>query len=168
MSIPKPTLIFVPGAWHGPEAFTPVTSLLSASGYTCTGVALPSVDSHPAQPDFTADVSAIRSAIEAAADAEQDVFVVMHSYGGIPGTEATKGLSKSDRRGEGKRGGVAGLVYICAFALERGKSLHSTLPEGGLAWIKDEVFSFSFCFFRPLLSFFRLFMLRRLCVGCVS
>jgi len=138
MSIPKPTIILVPGAWHGPEAFAPVTSLLSGAGYTVTGITLPSVGASPALPNFDKDVAAIREAIVAAADQEQDVFVVMHSYGGVCGSEATKGLSKSDRRSDGKRGGVAGLVYLCAFALERGKSLNSMLPADGLKWIVEE------------------------------
>jgi len=139
MSIPKPTLVFVPGAWHGPSSFDPVTNLLSASGYSISPVTLPSVGASPAQPSFAADVAAVRAAITEAADADADVFVVMHSYGGVPGSEATKGLGKGDRRSEGKRGGVAGLVYLCAFALDRGKSLQSVLPSDGLPWIKDVV-----------------------------
>jgi pimeloyl-ACP methyl ester carboxylesterase len=64
------------------------------------------------------------------ADGGHDIVIILHSYGGIPGTQAVAGLSKASRLAEGKKGGVIALVYLCAFLLQKGESLVSF--EGGL------------------------------------
>jgi pimeloyl-ACP methyl ester carboxylesterase len=64
------------------------------------------------------------------ADGGHDIVIILHSYGGIPGTQAVAGLSKTSRLAEGKKGGVIALVYLCAFLLQKGESLVSF--EGGL------------------------------------
>jgi hypothetical protein len=49
----------------------------------------------------------------------------MHSYSGMPGTEAPLGLTKQDREKSGAKGGVIRLVYVAALAM----------PEGpGVVW----------------------------------
>ncbi|RGP71250.1 hypothetical protein FLONG3_7200 [Fusarium longipes] len=45
---------------------------------------------------------------------EKDVVVVMHSYGGMYGSQAVQGLSKGERQQAGKKGGVTALVYVSA------------------------------------------------------
>ena len=69
----KPTIVVVPGAWHGPFHFKPLTSRLEAAGYEVHPMALPSIAKPGAEPenigDHTPDVKVIASAIEAAADA---------------------------------------------------------------------------------------------------
>ncbi|RFU24005.1 hypothetical protein B7463_g12330, partial [Scytalidium lignicola] len=57
----------------------------------------------------------------------KEVVLVMHSYGGIPGTESAKGLLKKDRAAEQKAGGIVSLVYIASFLLPQGESLASFL-----------------------------------------
>lgn len=116
----KPTVLLVPGAWHEPGSFAPLTSQLEAAGYTVRGVSLPSIGGEKPLKDFQPDVDAIRSMIETAADADEDILVLMHSYGSMPAGEAVKGLDKMSRRKEGKTGGVSHLFYCSAFVL--GKS----------------------------------------------
>jgi hypothetical protein len=58
-----------------------------------------------------------------AADAGKDVILVMHSYGGVPGSAAAKDLSKEERAKESKPGGIVRLVYLAAFPIEEGVSL---------------------------------------------
>lgn len=109
----KATLLFVPGAWHTPDCYDPTTDLLKAAGYTCIGIYLPSVVTGPPYAkDFTVDVEAIRAAILKEADASNDVILIMHSYGGVPGGAACDGLLKEQRKEQGKMGGVIGLVYL--------------------------------------------------------
>ena len=36
----KPTIVFVPGAWHSPDCFSPTSALLEAQGYKFRGVTL--------------------------------------------------------------------------------------------------------------------------------
>jgi len=122
----KPIVIFVPGAWHTPESFALVAAHLEDAGYEYTGVDKPSVSLRPPYiQSFEPDVEAVRKEVLAASDAGNDVVLVMHSYGGIPGSAAAKGLSKEDREKEGKKGGIVRLVYISSFAIEEGQSLIS-------------------------------------------
>lgn len=119
MAFTKPTIILVHGAWHSPTHFSPLTDLLTSAGYTVNAVTLPSVHTKPAPPDFSADVSTIRSSILSAANSGQDVVVIAHSYGGIPSTEACRGVSKAELG----TGGVIRIIYLCAFAIDAGESL---------------------------------------------
>lgn len=61
----------------------------------------------------------------------------MHSYGGVPGSSAARGLGKVQRVGEGKTGGVVGLIYISGFVLPGGASVAD--GQGGQlpAWVKQ-------------------------------
>lgn len=90
----KPTIVMVPGAWHGTNCFDLIASSLQSHGYETIQVTTPSVGS--AQP-FSADVQAIRDAIAAASDSG-DVLLFMHSYGGVPRCCAVEGLRKEDVR----------------------------------------------------------------------
>ncbi|KAJ9618850.1 hypothetical protein H2203_008666 [Taxawa tesnikishii (nom. ined.)] len=108
MAFTKPTIILVHGAWHSPTHFSPLTDLLTSAGYTVNAVTLPSVHTKPAPPDFSADVSTIRSSILSAANSGQDVVVIAHSYGGIPSTEACRGVSKAEL------GTGADTEYMCS------------------------------------------------------
>ncbi|KAE9967015.1 hypothetical protein BLS_001101 [Venturia inaequalis] len=120
----KPIIVFVPGAWHLPSCFELVENLLKPAGYECIGVRTPSVRKEPPFPkDASDDVQAIRAALVTAIGEENDVVVVMHSYGGFPGSAACKGMSKEDRVKEGMKGGVVHLVYIASFAVEEGRSM---------------------------------------------
>lgn len=66
------------------------------------------------------------------------MILVLHSYGGISGTESAKGLLKKDREAELKKGGINSIVYVAAFLLPLDASLKSFL--GDLApWIIFEV-----------------------------
>ena len=57
------------------------------------------------------------------ADQEKDVVIVTHSYGGIPGTECSKGLSKEERHEAGKSAGISRFVYVTSMVPTPGKSL---------------------------------------------
>ena len=62
-----------------------------------------------------------------------DVVVVVHSAGGITGSEATKNLSKPEREAAGKKGGVIRMVYLCAFAAPEGVAVYSA-TKGPAKW----------------------------------
>jgi hypothetical protein len=141
----KPIIVFVPGAWHTPEYFELVEMRLKSAGYQYFGVRTPSVRKEPPFPkDGGDDVDAVRDTLNSAIGDGNDVVVVMHSYGGIPGSAACKGMSKEDRIKEGKKGGVIKLVYIASFALPEGANLSGGTGtkegEQGLAeWCIPEV-----------------------------
>ena len=99
--------------------------LTKQHGYPTLGINLPSVNASPALKTFDEDVVAVRAAISSIVDQPGggEVILVMHSMGGLPGTEATEGFAVDDRKKEKKEGGVVRLVYISAYAMEEGKSV---------------------------------------------
>lgn len=100
-------------------------------------VDLKSVGGEPI-PGFQPDVEAVRSTIESACDADQDVILFLHSYAGIVGSEAVKNLDKASRRKEGKSGGVVHLIYCCAFVLPEGAHLMAPSNDTDPPWVNTE------------------------------
>lgn len=68
------------------------------------------------------DAEHIHGIIEALANDGKDVLVVMSSFGGIPGTQAVKDLTRRERQEVGKPGGVTGLVYASALLIKEGQN----------------------------------------------
>ena len=128
------TIIFVPGAWHTPDAFSQVASILESKGYNTELISLASVGPKTHLKDFQPDVKLIRDAITRAADANQKVILVGHSYGGIPMTEAAHNLSYITRRSQGHEGGVTHLFYMCSFIIPADKSLIEAFGGNDLPW----------------------------------
>ncbi len=126
MAVSKNTaFVLVPGSFSPPSFFDIVILFLNAKGYEAFTVPLESAGERPSLGPATMadDAASIRATILPLVNARKDVVIGMNSYGGIPGTESTKGLSKADRKKEGKIGGVVGLVYIAAFMVTSGTSL---------------------------------------------
>jgi pimeloyl-ACP methyl ester carboxylesterase len=124
----KPTLILVPGSWHVPEHFEPMTKLLESHGYNAVGARLVSNrQTPPYGQTLSEDAAAVSSRILTECDAGNDIVVVMHSYGGVVGSSAVKGLTKKDREAQGLKGGVVGLIYIAAFVFEEGTKMWDLL-----------------------------------------
>lgn len=130
----KPTFVLVPGAWHGPESFSPLTRLLEKHGYVVDAVPLASVGSSPPRSGFNEDVDNVTTILEKHADMGSDIVLVTHSYGGIPGSSACQGLLTADREAVGKTGGVIHLVYIAAFAVDKDVCLMDGLGGNPLPW----------------------------------
>lgn len=103
------TVVLVHGAWHGPWCWRHVVDGLESAGVRSVAVSLPSVD--PAQEGgLTADAGAVREAIEGVGG---PVVLCGHSYGGTVITEV------------GDHPAVRHLVYLTAFASDRGETLLS-------------------------------------------
>ncbi|OAX82648.1 hypothetical protein ACJ72_03010 [Emergomyces africanus] len=131
--MPKPTIVFVPGAFHTPAIFDPVLPFLHVAGYSTTAVYLPSLGVSPGIPDLSADTEAVRIVVSGLAKLEKDILIVAHSYGGVPTTETLQGLSKKEREAEGHAGGVIALLFISAHLPIKGKAaidiLNDCTPE---------------------------------------
>jgi hypothetical protein len=123
----KPTFFFISGMMGDSTLWNSLRSALKEYDYPSAVVELPS--NSPPEPltGFEPDVEAIRKGVTTLVEECKNVIVVMHSYGGFPGSEALKELSKKERKEQGKEGGVMRLVYIMAFLLPEGQSL---LPKG--------------------------------------
>jgi len=136
----KPTIVLVPGAWHKPEIYSDVKALLGAHGYPTIGIPLPSVGATPPNEDFTEDVTAIRNCLTQLVSEGKEVVLVVHSYAGLPGGEAPKGLGKKEREAQELKGGVIRYVVINGFATPEGfqptpKGEYSQFP----AWMKVDL-----------------------------
>lgn len=121
LNMTQPTFVLVPGAWHRPGIYSRVMDTLGAHGYPTVGLPLPSAGAKPPNTSFDEDVNGIRDSLTKLVDTEEkEVILVVHSYTGMPGAEAPKGLGKKERQGKGLKGGVVRLVYIMAFAMPEG------------------------------------------------
>ncbi|TKA37732.1 hypothetical protein B0A49_13638 [Cryomyces minteri] len=125
----NPTIV-VPGSFSTPPLYSGFIDQLSTHDYETVVIELPSVGgSTPAT--MTDDAAHIQSVIAGLANEGKDSILVMHSYGGIPGTEGVKGFSKNDREASSKKGGVRALVYVTALVVAPGASLASTIEGAG-------------------------------------
>jgi hypothetical protein len=117
----KPTIVLAPGAWHSPSHYETLLSLLQNAGYPKTSSHLPSVNSaDPKTATTEQDALFVREKILFhLLDEGKDVLLVLHSYGGLPGAAAAKGLSKTARSSGEKRWGYRVGIDVCACG-ERG------------------------------------------------
>ncbi|KAG9239196.1 Alpha/beta hydrolase fold-1 [Amylocarpus encephaloides] len=111
---PRPTLVFVPGAWHGASTWEKVSSLLEEQSYKCVKVSLPSTSSNAAT--FGDDVKAVQAAVVAETTEGHDVVVVVHSYGGQVGNSAVKGLTRKDDSSLAKGPSTGHIIGIAMMA----------------------------------------------------
>jgi pimeloyl-ACP methyl ester carboxylesterase len=108
----KCIFVIVCGAWHGPASFEPTGKLLCVKGYGVIGNEHLSSAAKPTQ-GFEPDIEALKKTIEGGLSTGKDVVLVMHSYGGMVGTEFTKYFIDAN---EGK---VVRMVWICATVCQR-------------------------------------------------
>ncbi|PYI11019.1 alpha/beta-hydrolase [Aspergillus sclerotiicarbonarius CBS 121057] len=126
-----PTILFVPGFWEGPTVFDPVSTLLTADGFTTEIAVLPSTGTtSPGNPSMADDIAAVRTHLEKIVQRWEEVILVLHSAGGFLGSAAMEGLSKSAVR----KGGVVKIVFLSGAVFPEGYE-HQPLPfavvEGG-------------------------------------
>lgn len=124
LTMSKPTILLVPGAWHTPQHYGVLLGSLEKAGYSTLAGRLPSVGAlDPRDKDVATDTAHVRELLMSEIERGSEVLLLMHSYGGIPGAAAAKGLSISERQADGKRGGVVGLLFISAFVMNEGDSM---------------------------------------------
>ncbi|KAJ5083528.1 Alpha/beta hydrolase fold-1 [Penicillium angulare] len=125
--------IIIPGSFSLPGSYTKlITALQSTNNAPATAIALPSVNDGTKFPPatLTDDVDLIRASMLAVLDSPsdpRDVVLICHSYGGLPGTCAVEGLSRSARASQGKTTAVVGIVYMAAFILPNGTCMRDTM-----------------------------------------
>ena len=106
----RPAILLVHGAWHSSACWDKVRAVLEARGRTVRAVDLPTVHAaDKASLGMYDDARAVRAAIDAIGG---PVVVVGHSYGGVPTTQGAAGAAN-----------VVHIVYLSAFALDKGESL---------------------------------------------
>ncbi|OKL62648.1 hypothetical protein UA08_01651 [Talaromyces atroroseus] len=79
----SPTVLLVPGAWCPPSVFDPLRDRLDVKGIASAVVALPSVGADPATTTIDDDIAYVRTELFALIDADAEVILAAHSYGGV-------------------------------------------------------------------------------------
>jgi len=110
----------VPGSFHKADIYSEVAEYLSKHGYPTISLPLPSAGAIPPHEDFSGDVKGIRDCLTELVSAGKEVVLVVHSYSGLPGGEAPKGLGKKEREANNLKGGVIRYVVINGFAMPEG------------------------------------------------
>jgi pimeloyl-ACP methyl ester carboxylesterase len=116
----RPNIVFVHGAWADGSTWSPVIEPLQGEGYHVIAPQFPLTS-------LTDDVARLRQVLEFQ---NGSTIVVGHSYGG----QVITALGSDAPN-------VVGLVYIAAFALERGESLGALLGQGPVTPALAHVFS---------------------------
>ncbi|KAL8741953.1 MAG: hypothetical protein Q9184_008322, partial [Pyrenodesmia sp. 2 TL-2023] len=130
-----PTIVLIQGSFQLPQVYEKLVDLLGSRGYptihpklpTCTGLE----SSDFPQRSLTEDAAAIHAKLAQLIEQEgKTVFVVLHSYGGLVGSEAIgEELAWISRKAQGQPGGVIHLFFFCAFILDEGQSVLGTFGE---------------------------------------
>ncbi|KAF2874997.1 Alpha/beta hydrolase fold-1 [Massariosphaeria phaeospora] len=126
-----PTIVLVHGAWHTPPAYQTFSDALTSAGFSVHCPRLPSCSgTSPPTASFAEDVEAVRAVVSDRVAAGERVFMVMHSYGGLVGTEAVTDDLLYKAGGSGG-GGVVHLLYLCAYMLQAGTSVIDIAKAAG-------------------------------------
>lgn len=141
MSTTKPTIVIIPGSFSPGSFYFATVDKLREYGYEAMVKDLPSASRLPPEKAATMyeDADYFRAIAEKLADEGKDVVFVTHSYGGVVGTEAAKGVLKTDRQAAGKPGGIVRLVYVTSVVPSQGGSLRSLLGDLVPSFIEIEV-----------------------------
>lgn len=124
----KPTIVLVPGSFGLPEFYNQILDPISSAGYDIKGLHMPTVGESTLKgrdgvpPTMYDDAAFIAERVEKLADEDKDIVLVAHSYGGVPVTQSTKGLSKKERESSGKKGGIVRIAYMTCLTPALGKS----------------------------------------------
>lgn len=114
----RPSVLLVPGSWHGAWAYDLVRAALAGRGIAARAIDLPSNGGGGTLGD---DAAAVRRALD---ESGEPTIVVGHSYGGIAVSEGAAGAPQA-----------VALVYLCAFMLDVGESLIDALQHVLPPWL---------------------------------
>lgn len=127
------TILFVPGASGLPEFYDKIANAIRSHGHSIHVVHKPSVGESAGKgregvlPTMYDDAAFIAAEITKLADQGDDVIVACHSYGGTPGSQSIKGLSKTSRTKAGKPGGVVRIAYMTCLVPKLGETAGAVL-----------------------------------------
>ncbi|KAJ8125147.1 dyp-type peroxidase [Lasiodiplodia mahajangana] len=113
----KPYFVFVTGSFAPPSFYDNIVAGITAKGYDIKVLHLPTVGLGPGKgrdgpaAGMHDDAAHIAKEVETLADEGREIILVAHSYGGMPATESTKGLSIKERQAAGKKGGIIRIAY---------------------------------------------------------
>lgn len=135
----NPTIVFSLSAWCPSCTLDPVRAQLQGLGFSSECFTHPSVGPESLPKILEDDVASLRETLINLANEGRDIVVVAHSYGGVVASSAVAGLLKSTRSDDGLLGGVIKIIFVAAFALDKGQSLLEVLGGEFAPWMTVEV-----------------------------
>lgn len=132
------SVVIVHGAWHVPERYQDLVDHLNSHGFDAQCPRLPTaVETLPLLDTATMkdDTATIKSTLQHLVDKGEKVILLMHSYGGVVGTNALDGLLWPQRQAQDLPGGVMGLVYMAAFVIPVGTCLNTPFGGDYVPWL---------------------------------
>lgn len=139
MSQTPPTIVFFAGAFADPSCFDILSEHFREQGYPTVYAHVPSLNPADATAVSTSqDAEETRNKVLLPLiEANKDLVIFVHSYGGVVGGAAAAGLSKQTRTAEGKPGGVIGLVYLVASLVGQGETMLQSVGGAYPPFIKQ-------------------------------
>ncbi|KAI0204930.1 Alpha/beta hydrolase fold-1 [Astrocystis sublimbata] len=142
----KPYILLATGSFAMASLYDDFVARVKARGYDMRALQLATVGLAPGKgrdtPPATLydDAALIAKEVEILADAGREVVLVAHSYGGMPATESTKGLTVKERQKQGKKGGIVRLAYMTVILTSPGYNSVDCLPpsDDGPMTLPDE------------------------------
>ena len=120
--------------------YEPLTKVLSSHGFPSIALRLPTLGASPPDKDLYDDIDYISAQLEELVEqGGKEVIVIVHSYGGIPGSSAARPFVKEERTQQGKKGGVIGVLYISSWATPAGKTVMEAAEGMNLDWVIIDV-----------------------------
>ena len=122
MSSP-PVFALVSGGWHQSSCYELLLAELHKRKYETRTTTLRSVGN--AAGTMESDIEGIRQdLLLPVLDRQRDVVLVLHSLSGLAGGSATLNMSAGDRKAKGLKGGIIGIICLCAIVTPEGGSAH--------------------------------------------
>ena len=131
-------VLFVHGAWHTPAFYQPIMEKVQARGIPAQCPHLPTCNASLLEKNPEMDMSADAQAVELelhhlVVKEGKRVLLVLHSYGGVPGSEAAlEEYGLRQRLAANNAGGIIGILCISAFLVLPNTSLED-LNDGSPA-----------------------------------
>jgi hypothetical protein len=130
MASTRPVFLILPGGSQNPTHYGYLAHLLQSAGYPTSSALFPSVG-NSAKIGAEDDMAFFRDRlILPYLDEGRDVILLMHSYSGVPGSSAARGLGKKERAAQGKKGGIIGQIFYAAM-LQKGGDGGDLFTAGG-------------------------------------
>src|SRR5256885_16986566 len=118
MAHTKPVYVFVGGVSHTPAFFEDLIQQMTAHGYESTAVAFPTCGDNTENVKQWDEVTAIQDAVSSCLDGKnQDVVLVLHSYGGWPAAEPSRASIRRPARTMANLQVLFEVVFLTAFLL---------------------------------------------------
>ena len=83
----KLTLVFVHGSWHNPNFFAGVRCTLEERGYSTRCPDMPTDGPERLAKSLADDAACVSAEVAICTDQGADVILILHSYGGLPGSQ---------------------------------------------------------------------------------